>query len=791
MKSDLTINSALGRVLSSGLALLALITLLIGFIATFTILRLPYDGLKWKTSNGEVTQIYKSGPAQEAGIRLGDLVTQIDGIDLDQARPIYGSKQASDTTRLTLSRNGELRQVQLKLAAAPWPVFTSRLTYLILAAAFWLLGLLPFWQRKSDPITQSFLLLCIWGATALWVIQLAFWRFEWAHRLMYASVPLSGASFLHFHLLFPYQRNRKHWKWLCQSGYLIAITLALLFLLYGSLGVKARAYALGIPGNLPALLVQLMFMLTILVGLLLLLSAHRSALGHTRRQVRLVVFGTLIGFSPLIPYGISNMLELSIISSDLAMMSLIVVPTVYMISINRSDLMKIDSLLYRVLVYLLVALLLLASYLGVWSLIAMISPRIAQMPVTGALVSLLVAVSLSPAQRLAQKSLYQLFYGSSYDYSEVLSDSWRTLVETPNSQRLVEVLTSRVTKEIGTKNAGLWINQKEEFVWLGGSTETPGALKLPSEVMSRLQAGKVVHQPLSAAAEFPKLNFTARWWVPLVLFGELLGVWAVGAKVNDDSFSQTDDRLIRAIACQAALILKVTRLVEQLRDQLAKSESYRQELSQAYEVLVQTREDERARLARDLHDEVIQAFHGIRIGLQLLPDKKVQKEQLQIIIGDIQQAIVYARRLCQGLRPVALESGLIGGIQSLIREITQPAQITVTMSVSPGDPCFNKEIEITLYRIVQEALNNIVKHAQAKQAEIQVNVQDNRIMLFVQDDGIGFDCAKIEGKRFGLIGIRERVVALGGKLTIESAPGEGTAIWVQIRRNKERHIATT
>ncbi len=126
-----------------------------------------------------------------------------------------------------------------------------------------------------------------------------------------------------------------------------------------------------------------------------------------------------------------------------------------------------------------------------------------------------------------------------------------------------------------------------------------------------------------------------------------------------------------------------------------------------------------------------------------------------------------------------------GGLSQAFCELTlnMPSTIDVTMTVQPTHVRFSYEIELALYRITEEALSNIVKHAQAKQTGIRLDVFSNIIQLFIQDDGCGFELTTV--KPIGLTFIREWVVDLGGTLEIETEANEGTALWVRIPINRQ------
>ena len=228
-------------------------------------------------------------------------------------------------------------------------------------------------------------------------------------------------------------------------------------------------------------------------------------------------------------------------------------------------------------------------------------------------------------------------------------------------------------------------------------------------------------------------------------------------------------------------------LVSDLQAQLERSEADRQELRQAYARLLEVREAEQKRIVRELYDEVIQTVYGFTLFIQRARQQvSVGKtEELGLQLADLQRQTVEisrtACRICHDLRPDALRQlGLSGVLRSLAKKTANRGELDVKTVINPPNIRLNEETSIALYRIVQESLNNVIKHAQANLVTVHLSVTDVATKLMIEDDGIGFDPASVEGKRLGLIGIRERVRALDGTLTIHSQIGKGTTLRVQI-----------
>jgi PAS domain S-box-containing protein len=203
--------------------------------------------------------------------------------------------------------------------------------------------------------------------------------------------------------------------------------------------------------------------------------------------------------------------------------------------------------------------------------------------------------------------------------------------------------------------------------------------------------------------------------------------------------------------------------------------------------LVSAQEDERGRIARDLHDEMGQQLTALRLKLETLKnnfgtDKKsaAQFDQTQAIAQEIEFDLDF---LAWKLRPAALDDiGLDGSLTDYVKNWTAHFGISVEIHVNGFDGArLTPEIETNLYRIAQEALNNVLKHGEATRVDVILERRDSNVILIVEDDGVGFDPElKVgNGHGMGLIGMRERAALIGGTVEIESAPSEGTTLYVR------------
>jgi signal transduction histidine kinase len=201
--------------------------------------------------------------------------------------------------------------------------------------------------------------------------------------------------------------------------------------------------------------------------------------------------------------------------------------------------------------------------------------------------------------------------------------------------------------------------------------------------------------------------------------------------------------------------------------------------------LIDSQEQERKRLASEMHDGLGQSLviikNRARLSLKQSDQKEVMLDHLEKISTMASHAINEAKEIVFNLRPHLLERvGLTKAIESMIDKVFSAGEIEFDAQIENIDGVFESNSEILLYRIVQESANNIVKHSQAEKGVLRIEHNIQNVSVKVSDNGCGFDTANdkadLSKRSFGLIGIAERTRLLGGRLDIESRPGEGTTL---------------
>jgi signal transduction histidine kinase len=262
-------------------------------------------------------------------------------------------------------------------------------------------------------------------------------------------------------------------------------------------------------------------------------------------------------------------------------------------------------------------------------------------------------------------------------------------------------------------------------------------------------------------------------FVPLLVRGRAIGAIAIHDKIAparataDLRFTDDDVRLAEAFAARVAVAVDLSQRVE--RDALRR--------------IVAAQELERKRLARELHDETGQALTSILLGLRTVEETESDTDRKAAISALREIAVATlrdVRRLAVELRPKALDDfGLVPAIERLTEAFQEQTGIQVDFESRLGDR-LPSELETSLYRIVQEGLTNVVKHARARHVSVLLTRKDSSVAVVIEDDGRGFSPESAGAEGLGLMGMRERLALVDGTLAVESSPGSGTTLVAEV-----------
>jgi len=279
--------------------------------------------------------------------------------------------------------------------------------------------------------------------------------------------------------------------------------------------------------------------------------------------------------------------------------------------------------------------------------------------------------------------------------------------------------------------------------------------------------------------------------VPIRAKDNVLGVINVASHVPH-RFTKEDTHLLHSIGDQLGTAIEQARLHDRLR-------KARERLRKLARQNLVAEEEERRRIARELHDETSQALSGIALQLEALMEMAAKSDNVdhQLLAGlkKVQSLTVQVHkevsRIISNLHPTVLDTlGLVAAVRQHAKNSLQPLGINVTVEVKGTERRFPADVETAVFRVAQGAIGNIVEHSKAKNASIVLTYRPDEFALTVSDDGQGFDVSKLtdveeSGRGRGLFSMRERIGFLGGTSGVESKPGMGTTVWLRIPLGQE------
>jgi signal transduction histidine kinase len=282
-------------------------------------------------------------------------------------------------------------------------------------------------------------------------------------------------------------------------------------------------------------------------------------------------------------------------------------------------------------------------------------------------------------------------------------------------------------------------------------------------------------------------------WQHIVIFNLMIAlvsvgiVWVYGPN-NRGAFSSGLFAVMTQIFAFLVVGFFINIMVGWLRNQRRELEEANMKLTN----YAQTLEDlsvtkERSRIAQELHDTLSHTLSGLSVQLETMKaywdvDPVTARKRLDKSLVAIRSGLEETRRVLMALRAKPLEElGLVGAIRQMAEEVTSHAGINLELMVEDNIPTLSPDKEQCLFRVAQEAITNVIKHAKAKKLTVTLEFKDNKVVLIIQDDGIGFDVKVSDrDKHFGLMGMKERVEFIKGELYITSYPGNGTMVKLSI-----------
>jgi signal transduction histidine kinase len=763
---------------------------------------LPYEGVHWSNETGLVNEVDPKGPAS-GYLEKGDRVLEVGGRRSPILDSLYAGKSPGDQVEFTIERGGSIRSVVIRLVDTPAGVLLIKLVPILISLAFWGIGVLVLAFQQSHIRGRLFYLVCILSGAVLAsgsassigpplinvIFNLSLW---WLVPLVF-----------HFHLHFPESNSSVLMRRLNLGLYALAALASMSYLTRGPLAIGASSFVEVLYPARRSWMVAGFVLIIFLLARSFINQPSRIAL----REVGIVALGGISALSSffiltLIP---ESLLGHTILSYEFSILFLLLIPISYSYAILRYRLIPLEGYVNRAVTTVLVYLLISGLYLLLFSVFAKVLPTRWWNQPAANLGIVLVTIAILPTLRYwTTHFVNNLFYGGWYDYRSAITRVSRDLEEAADPISTRRSLVDSVQGAMQLECACLvMVGGEKELSGDGNyfrnctaNVAEDGQIKQNGPVHRYFQKDASIIQTSALRREIesltlPKLESRllacekASLWLPLRGADAINGILILGSKRGGGTFTAMDREILNVVIRQASIALENADLVAELRQR-------NQERKELNLQALGAGEKERKRLARELHDQVIQALAGLNYRLSEArrgvdggsqdPLDRAQAE-LRAIVREI-------RNICADLRPPALDSiGLVAAIRSHLRTVKRRAAFRLRFDVA-GDAQREvpEDVAMTLYRVLQETLRNVEKHAQAAGVTVRLEFEPGSVALSVEDDGVGFEAQQhlsryaTEG-HFGLMGLRERVELVGGEVQLATGPGRGCKIRVEVPLN--------
>lgn len=785
------------RVLYGAMFMLAATMLLAMLLATLQLSAVPDDGLIMLARVNNQVQVRAGSPADQAGIREGDQLLAVDGAPPAVAGQRYGLKVPGDQVMLELARNNQRFEVALTLGRLPIWLMLQRAEPLAVALVYWIVAIASWVLRPEHRVTRVFYVLSNLVAAVLvtGVVSTDGHPPIWLVPLFNILLLVVGPVWLHLYTIFPQSVTSRHSVRLVRGAYLIALVLSLI--------TVAEALSPGLTQYSSALwpVRRLFVAIALLLGIVILLRAGRDAPQSIRQRRRLLLAGMALSILPLLLSIISEaILGTALISYYVAFPFLILLPLSFGYALRQGELGRIDLILNRSLVYVIVAGTLLSAYALLGSIAGRLPIAYAS-PVINTLALIGVAALFAPLRTLVQRRVDHRFYGGWYDYRSLVRGVSAELSQVTGRARLEEQLLAAAKSMHFTSVLLLWLDEgRDSPIGFGASVErmkrhslsadgtisqvlASSAMPLTRRQLTEMLALETLDRDERSLLEMPQSSL----WFPLKSHGLLRGVLILGERQVEQNVDSEDLDILTTLAFQAGIAADNVSLVEALRLRLSDLEHTRDDLKEAQQRLADNREAERLHLAQELHDGPVQELYGVHFQIAGIGSRVAPDIQTSIAMVDtaIEAVVSSLRAICGELRPPTLTSfGLQAAIRShAINMAEAEPSLLIRLDLMNDGQTLPERTRLALFRIYQEALNNIRQHAQARHASVLFTLDAEQVVLEIRDDGKGFQVPErwIELAReghLGLLGISERTGAVNGELDVRSTPGHGTVVRV-------------
>lgn len=710
----------------------------------------PYAGFYFNPNSGEITGIYLEQGAG-AGLQKGDQLLQVGPVTWESytshlRQRFYEGVQPGDVVPIVVQRGeGRLEVDWVIPGPQPTEILTRLGTVWWLAYIFWGCGMVT--QLFLHPRDLRWRLLIAFNfLTSIWLLAGTFslWHVWESAILLRAAIWLCMPVYFHLHWVFPRPLGR------LPKGLLWALYL-------GGAGLAVLQWF----ELLPPPVYFLGFLLALLASVALL-AAHYWKQPQERQGLRLLLAGVGLSILPSIVLALANLAGKVGPVEQLALLSLPVIPMIYLYIAYRLELGGLELRANRAIslftyaILLLSASILLAALAGAWlsGTAALVSAGVAL-----ALLAGLFTVWFYPHyQRWVERRLL----GIPLAPTGLLEAYTARVTASLEKPRLVALLGDEVLPSLMVRQAALLRLEADlhpTVVFTLGAEDAP----LP-------QVGEIADL-LKGAGQVRPLDALPCTWVRLALAlrvsGRPVGLLLLGRRDPEDHYPAADLSALQALANQTAVALLNIEQAEHLRT--------------LYQLDIERQEAERSSLARELHDDVLGQ-------LAVLAMNTGQEEPTPQFKTAYQATVQHIREIISGLRPAMLNYGLRAALDEMVDELALKLEEKpqIVLEMPPGEVRYPAEVEMHLYRIVQQAVRNALQHAQAQRIRIYGKLNACEAELAVEDDGVGFAAGEqtdlaglLSNRQFGLAGMLERAKLINGEVYIRSAVDRGTMVAIR------------
>ena len=732
-------------------------------------------------------------PALNSGLRYDDELVALDGNPYGADSYLLYDRifqVGKRSVALTVRRSGELLQLEIPIRIFSLSNFLDlKLPDLLVGLGFWLLAAAVYQARPSEAVNRIFAVACSLSAGAVWLtLPALFPQADWLTHSIQIEWVLSaafvGVAFIHLATLFPEPAHRDAMRWIKALYFLMAFTAAVYTL---SLFLRWQDYESPLANQLSTFGNRMIigaFGLAVLIYLARLaqLTLRPTLSRRVRRQVIVLSAGLALAM-PYVLIVVARALVRGTQSYfwnglDLRYLVLAVPLTFAFIILRYQSFQRTPLPIIGVLILASSAL---VASLGAWVVRALEPEWVNSLTWTPFaplfLITLLTSIFWS-SQSSWWGAFSRLFQWERRSYTAVRKFGQQVINEIELSQ-LPQAIAKALVTNMELERAAIWLwNEKESAYQLTGQAgewpQPPPMRLFPDPLPTVSRSIRILNEGESFPGWLEPLSRSAMIEVvtPLVISGSAIGLLGLGKRWDEEIFDERDIQITELIAQQAGLFLLTALQIEQLR--------------QVPQQITTAQERERFKIAQELHDTVQQFLGRLPFFLEVSrssarANPAETESILKRCIEDVDGAAQAVRQIRNNLAPLQLETSLSQPLRLLVEQFSARNNIEVQVSISPEvDTRLAPEARHALYRVVQQALDNIAEHANAQHVAIHIGPMQERIDFSISDDGQGFSpsqrVAAEAGGSFGLKSMEARITSQGGEFTIQPGAAAGTQV---------------